>query len=725
MATAKLTAVVTTKGVTISSRELQKFSKDALKAEKRNRGLASSFKGLIPAVSAATAVFAGIKIAKYADQYTNLENKLALATESLYEHEAATKAVFDISQKTRVSVASTADLYFRLSKSTKELGVSQKNLFDFTELINQTLAISGSSAQAADAAIIQLGQGLSAGALRGQEFNSVVEQAPRLAQALSDALGVNIGQLRGMAEQGELTSSVIVNALASQSKSIQDEFSKIEPTISGTIQKLTNSTTYMVGAFDDFYDASGAAVSGIELLVDGVDLLAESIGSGQFDAYLTANASRFDSWAGDVAYTLSVVDGLYSEFAMSIGSDSDDLTDSVISAFSNMPENIRAFIQIMSVELAAFVQKTSAYGTEILENIKFWEDESFDLEARLKILDDVRIDSISTILQERDAGVSSFRDQVKEADSLLDKYKELQSGKPAVDLAQFAVLPEAANDPSGDAKLQKQKELAQKQLEQFIQLNNTELEEVDRVESERLAKIQDYRDKNLIALENYESAKTEIESNAQKKRDDIAENLRKKAVKDEEERRATIRSVGEGVLSDLATIGGKQSKFLKAQAKVNAVIKTYESANSAYAALAPIPIVGPALGAAAAGVAIAAGLANVRAIDSAREQGGMLASGQTSTVAERGLEILTPANASRVRTANDMRNIMGENQSSPNVNIVVIDQSEGSKEFDQSTDDDGRIVLLIRNTVSGDIGQSNSQISKSITANTTAQRNRA
>lgn len=183
-------------------------------------------------------------------------------------------------------------------------------------------------------------------------------------------------------------------------------------------------------------------------------------------------------------------------------------------------------------------------------------------------------------------------------------------------------------------------------------------------------------------------------------------------------------SVGKDSVSNLKTVLGEQSGLYKAAAISEAAINTYRAANAAYAAMAGIPVIGPALGIAAAGLAISAGLANVGQI-AAREQGGMLSAGQTSTIAERGeVEVITPANASRVRTASQMRSIMGgDSGGSTNVSLVVIDQSTGGKDFSTEQNDDGRIILLIRNTVSSDLQTSNTDISKSLTSSFRVQKN--
>ena len=113
-------------------------------------------------------------------------------------------------------------------------------------------------------------------------------------------------------------------------------------------------------------------------------------------------------------------------------------------------------------------------------------------------------------------------------------------------------------------------------------------------------------------------------------------------------------------------------------------------------------------------------MANVASIASARYQGGQLEAGQRSTIAEQGLEIVTPKNASRVRTAQDMKQIMGESRS--NVNVTMIDQSTGDKEYTTEQTRDGDLILMIRDVVAGDIFDANSDISKSLDGSLNAGR---
>lgn len=245
----------------------------------------------------------------------------------------------------------------------------------------------------------------------------------------------------------------------------------------------------------------------------------------------------------------------------------------------------------------------------------------------------------------------------------------------------------------------KQQNSADSFIEQLRAQNEGELAEIDRQQAIKEQKLQDFYDKGLVAESDYQKARQDIQDEADQKRLDSYES-----------------TLGD-TTSALKTALGEGSALYKAAAITQTIIETYKGATAAYASLSTIPIVGPALGVAAAAAVTAAGLANVAKIRSAREQGGNLATGQISTIAERGkAEVIMPAGASRVRTAEQMRQIMGEsgNKNSGIPQISIINQTSWRIDsVQQEQDDEGRIRLLIRETVSGDFQDSNSNISKS------------
>lgn len=204
--------------------------------------------------------------AQMADAYTNLSSKIRNVTSSETELAGVRQQLFAVSQATRSSFESTAELYTRMARATADLGLGQQQLIGITQTINQAFVASGASAAEASAAIVQLSQGLAAGALRGDEFNSVSEQAPILMELLSQSLGKTRGELRAMAEQGQLTADVIVTALGEGAASVAAQFGNMQTTISGALQQLQNAALMWVGSANESTGASTAIAGAISLV---------------------------------------------------------------------------------------------------------------------------------------------------------------------------------------------------------------------------------------------------------------------------------------------------------------------------------------------------------------------------------------------------------------------------------------------------------------------------
>ncbi|EBW2202850.1 hypothetical protein DAO44_19455 [Salmonella enterica subsp. enterica serovar Enteritidis] len=260
-------------------------------------------------------------------------------------------------------------------------------------------------------------------------------------------------------------------------------------------------------------------------------------------------------------------------------------------------------------------------------------------------------------------------------------------------------------DTARQAELDKrEKERLEKQFSadayvaQMQALAEGEFAELDRQYEVKLQKLNDFHAQGLIAEETYQQTLSAMDESYSLDR-----------------AKATGAAFG-NMASNIGSALGEASTAYKAFAIAQATIATYTSAVEAYKSTAAIPVVGPYLAPVAAAAAVAAGLANVGKIRSAREQGGNLAAGQMSTIAERGKpEVIMPANASRVRTAEQMRQIMGENGAkSGGDNVTIVNNTTGRIDSAATErDDEGRLRIIISETVSSALQDSNSAISKS------------
>lgn len=214
-------------------------------------------------------------VARTADEYNNLAARIRLVTGEGESFDTAFQGVLDIATRTGSALESTGNLFTRISQAGKEFNLTQRDALALTETITQAVQVSGSSAASSDAAITQLIQGLGSGVLRGEEFNSVMEQAPRLARALADGLGVTTGELRKMANQGTLTTDVVIKALKGQAETLKREFDSLPPTVGRALQSLSTAWTAYVGEADKGNSASATAAAAIKALAENLGTAAD------------------------------------------------------------------------------------------------------------------------------------------------------------------------------------------------------------------------------------------------------------------------------------------------------------------------------------------------------------------------------------------------------------------------------------------------------------------
>lgn len=232
-----------------------------------NRASANLFK-------AGIAGFGANQLKGFADGYTEIQNKLRLVESASISSSKGLNNVFDIALKTNQSINATSGVYQRFAQNAETLKISQAQIASLTETVSKAVAVSGASAGAADAALTQFGQALGSGILRGDEFNSVMEQTPALAKAIATGLGVTTGELRNMAKEGKLTMDVLVPALERAKESVDDQFNTRILTISAAFENLNTSTIKWIGELDKSTGASEAFAKAINEIANHLTIVA-------------------------------------------------------------------------------------------------------------------------------------------------------------------------------------------------------------------------------------------------------------------------------------------------------------------------------------------------------------------------------------------------------------------------------------------------------------------
>lgn len=408
-----------------------------------------------------------VKLIQFSDEMTNLNNKLKLVTNSEKELIATQNALLQAANDSRSSFTETATLYTRLYSSTRELNVSQEQLLAVTDAINKSYIISGASAQEAAGSTRQLAQALASGAFRGDEFNSVAEQSPRLMQALADETGKTIGELRELAAEGKLTSEVLITALVNQSSVIKSEFGVLSPTIAQAGTVMNNNLKALIGTFNNITGASGGAANGIISVSNILGDLNAVLNSG---ALQTAFDAISDNWSINTDAMSDSVTIVVDAFST--------LFDHVIDGYQKMgkalllfPQNIRYLAQRSVEEFKYLVSIGQTYGKyfadvvaaqleelkarlgvvvkEISNTLQFWNDSDYNYtdamakasnvaegltavyksaaDEQVAIATEARLASVSEIAAERTAAVAAFDVKIAKAKALAEAAKNAAS----------------------------------------------------------------------------------------------------------------------------------------------------------------------------------------------------------------------------------------------------------------------------------------------------------
>jgi len=210
------------------------------------------------------------EIIRYADTWVNVGNRLRLVSKDAKDLIAIQRRVLNLAQETRSDLVTTAELYTRLSIATKDLNATQDENFQVTRAVSQAAQLSGATTAQANAAVIQFTQGLAGGIFRAEEFNSVLENTPRLAQAIAAGLGRTIGELRGLVIAGELTADQVLAAISNQADRLDNEFKTIVPTFQQSTTNLGNAVIALIGELDKIAGAASGGASGISNLADTI-----------------------------------------------------------------------------------------------------------------------------------------------------------------------------------------------------------------------------------------------------------------------------------------------------------------------------------------------------------------------------------------------------------------------------------------------------------------------
>ncbi|EME0524820.1 hypothetical protein VXI66_004592 [Salmonella enterica] len=580
---------------------------------------------------------------------------------------------------------------------------------------------------------------------------------------------LNIGNVNfagAMADQANTLNGAIASA--------EDSWSQLEMTLATGLDvgSLAEPLRYIDDLIQEINAqvASGEFVAEMQMWGD----MASDVGGAieaSFDAAFGTVADALNALNSAWTYTSESITGSGEETASTIAESAADALDFIAQEFTAMERFFEDMVK-GAQDAGRLVKAALAPGESVAEakNLNFQLAIAMDTQ---RAVTDLTRKSFREQVEAQEDLIALKRaayDIDKEAAKAEGLGKFKVSGKDNGSVGDSA---DNAAKKSVDA-FERQKKAAEDFYYQSIHLNDDVFQKIQANQEEQLTKLQEFYSNRLLSDQQYETAKTQIMLEADTARQaeldkrekerlekqfsadayvaqmqaiaegEFAELDRQYEVKlqklndfhaqgliGEETYQQTLSAMDESysldrakatgaafgsMASNIGSALGEASTAYKAFAIAQATIATYTSAVEAYKSTAAIPVVGPYLAPVAAAAAVAAGLANVGKIRSAREQGGNLAAGQMSTIAERGKpEVIMPASASRVRTAEQMRQIMGENGAkSGGDNVTIVNNTTGRIDSAATErDDEGRLRIIISETVSSALQDSNSAISKS------------
>lgn len=257
LASAATKAAEAAQKATTANRDHKKSTDEAKKSADQ---LTQSLKSLV----ASYISIQGLKKAvDLSDSLVSMRARLDRMNDGLQTTQELETMIYQSAQRSRGSFTDTMGLVSQLGTMAGDAFSSSKEIVQFAEQLNKQLALSGASGSSAQAAILQLEQGLASGVLRGDELNSVMDQATALAKSIADYMQVSVGELREMGSQGQITADIVKNALFAAAKDTNAEFEKTPMTWA---QVWTVASNTAVRALDPLLTAINWVANNIQTI---------------------------------------------------------------------------------------------------------------------------------------------------------------------------------------------------------------------------------------------------------------------------------------------------------------------------------------------------------------------------------------------------------------------------------------------------------------------------
>lgn len=243
---------------------LQKMEEQNYKVAQSANMMGSVYRGIVGIMS----TIGGIQVLNKSDELVQTTARIGMMNDGLQSTQELVQMVYGAAQDARGGFIEMADVVARFGNNAGDAFGSSAEVVAFANLVQKQMTIAGASTEESSNAILQLSQALGSGVLRGDELNSIFEQAPNLIQSIADYLEVPLGEIREMASEGEITADIVKNAIFASADEINEKFEEMPMTWAQIWQMMQNTALMkfqpVLQRLNDIANSSG-----FQRLVDG------------------------------------------------------------------------------------------------------------------------------------------------------------------------------------------------------------------------------------------------------------------------------------------------------------------------------------------------------------------------------------------------------------------------------------------------------------------------
>lgn len=517
-------------GIEIDTRKLKSGEKDLASfssaAQKVDDTVKTATKTMLAFVGAASVG----EIIKIADKMTMLNAKINLYTKSASEATAVMSQLNSIANASGSSIGAVSELYTRMASSLQSMGATQGQILQLTDTINKLGIVSGASPEAMSNAMMQLSQSMAGGIVRAEEFNSIMENTPMIAQEVAKSMGISMGELRNQMLAGKLSAQDFANALLAGSTRADEMASKMPRTVGQATQALSNNFSQLVNAVNNATSSTSVISAAIDDVAASFLDLTNAFASGQIGAYAESFAVQWKNAGSDVTNVMNSIVDIFDAGLKAVDADGRDSAQFLSDAFWQFPANVKAAIQVIVVELASLVDKAAVYGEQIafyLDPRNWGDGEQIDNYVKQKIdgINKARDATIDGFMAERTASITASNEMKKQADEVRAAFeKRAEANKIALSSDPItggkttsAATATGKGTDAAASKLATMQKNATEYLTEVSRFNATEAQQIQNWQTDQLLKLESFHSQGLVKESEYQFGKQSIVDEANRR----------------------------------------------------------------------------------------------------------------------------------------------------------------------------------------------------------------